>query len=235
MFIYLIVNRETGKYYVGQHKGKSLRKYLQQKFHHAQSGISKGSHLFASMRKHPDQKVWSIHALRSDITDRAELDQTEKDFIAFLRATDPEYGYNICLGGEGFTGLHNSETRAKMAETHRRIWANPQRRLQQSDTIKNGYSDHPERHTGLSEAVKRTWATPGFRTKAGKAIKDGLSRSEAFAKIGETRKRAWADSAYRLKVAKGKRRAWLDPDKRLRMVRQRVEASRKRWSDQRGG
>jgi hypothetical protein len=232
MFIYLIVNHETGKYYIGQHKGDNLKKYLQQKFHHAQAGVSSNSRLYRSMRKHPDPKSWSIHALRSGITDRAELDQIEKDFIAFLKATDPEYGYNICRGGEGFTGPHSQETRARMAETHRETWTDPQRRLKQSNTIKKGYSDHPERHTELSKAVKKTWATPGFRTKAGKAIKDGLSRSEVFAKIGETRKQAWDDPTYCLKVARGKRQAWLDPDKRRRMVKQRVEASRKRWSSQ---
>jgi len=35
MFIYLIVNHTTGKYYVGQHKGDNLKKYLQRKFSEA--------------------------------------------------------------------------------------------------------------------------------------------------------------------------------------------------------
>jgi hypothetical protein len=122
MFIYLIVNHETGKYYVGQHKGSNLKKYLQQKFHHAQRGISERSHLYNSMRAHPDPKVWSIHALRSDIQTREELDETERDFIKFLRATDPEYGYNICRGGEGFTGPHSAETRRKISKAGRK-WA----------------------------------------------------------------------------------------------------------------
>ena len=230
MFIYLIVNHETGKYYIGQHKGKSLKKYLYQKFWEAKHGLGGKSHLYASMRKHPDPFAWSIHALRSDITDKAELDRTEKGFIAFLKATDPEYGYNICRGGEGFTGPHSPETRARMAETHRKTWSDPQRRLKQSETIRNGYSNHPERRTRLSEAVKRTWSNPDFRVKAGKAVKEGLSRSEVFSKIGRARKQAWADPMYRLKVIEARKLAWLDPNKRSRMVRQRVEAARKRWS-----
>jgi len=113
MFIYLIVNRVTGKYYVGQHKGTDLKKYLQQKFGHAKRNEGKGgSHLYASMRKH-GREAFTIHALLSNVQTRPELNQYERDFIAFLRSQDPEYGYNICRGGEGFTGPHGPEFKAK--------------------------------------------------------------------------------------------------------------------------
>jgi hypothetical protein len=118
MFIYLIVNHITGKYYVGQHKGNNLKKYFQQKLGHAKRGESKRSYLYNSMRKHPDPSIWSIHALLSDIQTKPELDQHERNFIAFLKSQDPEYGYNICRGGEGFTGPHTEqwkeEARARM-------------------------------------------------------------------------------------------------------------------------
>ncbi len=123
MFVYLIVNHETSKYYVGQHKGSNLKKYLQQKLHHARRGISENSRLFHSMRKHPDPKVWSIHALRSDIQDRIELDQIERDFIRFLRSQDPEYGYNIQRGGEGFTGPHTKATCSKISAASKEMWS----------------------------------------------------------------------------------------------------------------
>src|SRR5271157_3751682 len=127
MFIYLIVNRETGKYYVGQHKGADLRRYLQKKL--SQARYYKGSsHLYNSMKKHLPH-LWSIHALRSDIQTREELDQTERDFIKFLKSQDPEYGYNICRGGEGFTGPHTVEARAKMSVSQKIKWSNPQARI----------------------------------------------------------------------------------------------------------
>lgn len=105
MFIYLIVNHVTGKYYVGQHKGTNLKKYLQQKLSQAwyelkRKGHGGGSYLFASMRKHLPS-VWSIHALLSDVKTLEELNQYERDFISFLRSQDPEYGYNIANGGQG--------------------------------------------------------------------------------------------------------------------------------------
>lgn len=122
MFIYLIVNHETGKYYVGQHKGNNLKKYLQKKLSSARHQHSGQSHLFNAMRKYPQSSIWSIHALRDDIQTRTELDETERDFIKFLRSQDPEYGYNICQGGEGFTGPHTEETRANIAEATRKYF-----------------------------------------------------------------------------------------------------------------
>lgn len=114
MYIYLIVNHATGKYYVGQHKGDNLRKYLQQKFGHARKGVSKRSRLYEALRECPIE-AFTIHALLSDIQTRPELDAYERDFIAFLKSQDPEYGYNICRGGEGFTGPHTEESRRKMS------------------------------------------------------------------------------------------------------------------------
>lgn len=116
MFIYLIVNHITGKYYVGQHKGDNLKLYFQKKFSKARH-VHGSSHLFNSMRKHPLPCDWSIHALLSDVQTHAELNQYERDFIAFLRSQDPEYGYNVCRGGEGFTGHHSSKTRKKIQTT----------------------------------------------------------------------------------------------------------------------
>jgi hypothetical protein len=125
MFIYLIVNHETGKYYVGQHKGENLKKYLQTKFSDARHGRGGNSHLYRAMRKYPQSTLWSIHTLRSDITDKAELDQTERDFIKFLKATDPEYGYNICRGGEGRTGLQSREEKQKRIDSLKEMWKRP--------------------------------------------------------------------------------------------------------------
>jgi len=124
MFIYLIVNHVTGKYYVGQHKGNNLKKYLQQKFGHARKGLSKRSRLYDALREFPAE-AFTIHALLSDIQTKQELNQTERDFIAFLRSQDPEYGYNICRGGEGFTGPHTSEAKAKVTEALKQRWAQP--------------------------------------------------------------------------------------------------------------
>ena len=118
MFIYLIVNSETLKMYVGQHKGSNLRQYLQQKLSEARRGFGGRSRLYASMRKHP-REAWSIWPLVSGIETRAELDEVEKHFIRVLKAQHPDVGYNICEGGEGFTGPHTENTKRRIRKAMR--------------------------------------------------------------------------------------------------------------------
>lgn len=102
MFVYVIVCSESGKLYIGQHKGNNLQKYLQTKFSDArQEGRSEGrSHLYRAMRKHP-RETWSIWPLVSGIESKSEMDELEKHFIHVLKAQHPDVGYNICDGGEG--------------------------------------------------------------------------------------------------------------------------------------
>jgi hypothetical protein len=113
MFVYVIVCSETLKIYVGQHKKENLQKYLSQKFFDANRYSGKRSHLYAAMRRHP-KETWSIHPLVSGIEDRKELDETEQLLIYALKAQHPDVGYNICDGGEGFTGPHSEETKRKI-------------------------------------------------------------------------------------------------------------------------
>src|SRR5579863_6997214 len=115
MFIYVIVCDESLKIYVGQHRGTDLGKYLSKKFWDAAHNSGRLSHLFAAMRKYP-RESWSIHPLISGIEDKKELDEAEQLLIYALKAQHPDVGYNICDGGEGFTGPHSEETKRKLSE-----------------------------------------------------------------------------------------------------------------------
>lgn len=115
MFIYVIVCSESLKLYVGQHKGENLQKYLHQKISHALRHEAKGSALYNAMRVHPKES-WSIWPLVSGIESRAELDELEKHFIRVLKAQCKEVGYNICRGGEGFSGPHSEASKQKMRD-----------------------------------------------------------------------------------------------------------------------
>lgn len=112
MFIYVIVCNESLKLYVGQHKGNSLQKYLQTKLSDAKHHRGGSSHLFNAMRMHP-KAAWSIHSLISDLQTREECDHWEKTLIKALKTQHPDVGYNICRGGEGFTGPHTEEWKQK--------------------------------------------------------------------------------------------------------------------------
>jgi hypothetical protein len=126
MFVYLIINSITGKYYVGQHKGDNLQHYLQQKFYEAEHRLKARSHLYASIRKH-GRIAFSIHIL-SDVKTKEELDRLEKLFIILLDSRNPDIGYNICRGGEGFTGPHTEEARKKNSVASRAMWEQPGKR-----------------------------------------------------------------------------------------------------------
>jgi hypothetical protein len=125
VFVYVIVCSETLKIYIGQHKGSDLGKYLSRKFwdaNHHTSGTR--SYLYNAMRKHP-RESWSIYPLVSNIKTRVEVDELERHFIKVLKCQHPEVGYNICRGGEGFTGVHTPEAMRKMEEKRQVYWRNP--------------------------------------------------------------------------------------------------------------
>lgn len=243
MYIYLIVNRVTGKYYVGQHKGNNLKKYLQDKFSQARYELKRGrsgsSHLFNSMRKHPDHSVWSIHALLSDIQTRAELDQHERDFIALLKSQDPEYGYNICRGGEGFSGPHSAATRQIISQAAQLMWKRPE--------IKENFSTKMGGRAPCPEALAKSrqvrtapdYVTPAETIQRLRDSHTGLNRSEESkkkqaqsvtgnknhfyskkhseetrTKMREAQKRlSETDPTYRERVNKARKTAWT-PERR---------------------
>ena len=228
IFIYLIVNHEIGKYYVGQHKGNSLKAYLQRKLSAAKHHEAEGSHLYNSMRKHPDPKLWFIHALRSDIQTREELNQTEIDFIVFLRAQNSEFGYNLSQGGAGNSGRRTTEVCAKMTEVIKKIWANPQTRAKQSETIKKLWSD-PVYHARITEAVRVSKLRPEVRDKLSEAAKKKWANPEFKSHRAKIDEEKWADPQVRENCRKAHKRVWSNPEKSAQIRAKMVEASRKRW------
>jgi group I intron endonuclease len=154
MFVYLIVNHVTSKIYVGKHTGKNLRKYLQQKLSQAWYELKRGkgsSILFNSMRKHP-KDAWSIHPLISDCQTNDELCHWEQTLIKALAAQNPEVGYNICRGGEGFSGPHSPETRQKIADASHEMWLRPEIRENFSEKMLG----KPSKHTSEGkEAIRQ--------------------------------------------------------------------------------
>ena len=143
------------------------------------------------MRKHPFPSLWSIHALRSDIQDKAELDQTERDFIKFLRSQDPEYGYNICRGGEGFTGPHSYETRQKLSVSIKRGMSTTEYRKKRSIISQEMWQRLGYRENHVTK-MKETLATPEKRAEKSKISKELWSGKSV--KMRKANEEAWSDS-----------------------------------------
>jgi hypothetical protein len=115
MVVYIIVCSETLKLYIGQHKYEDrLNQYLASKFWDAHRATTKRSYLYNAMRAH-SRDSWSIHPLVSGIETKTELDEAERLLIYALKSQHPDVGYNICDGGEGFTGPHSAATKTKIS------------------------------------------------------------------------------------------------------------------------
>lgn len=170
MQVYVIVCSETLKIYVGQHKFEDLNRYFQQKWYDAHRYSGKRSHLYHALRKHP-RESWSIHPLVSGIEAKAELDETERLLIYALKCQHPDVGYNICDGGEGFTGPFTEAHRAKLRAASLGHVVTEETRAK---IKKNMSPKPPEFGAVIRKALTgRTW-TPEQRAKIPNGIKSAI-------------------------------------------------------------
>jgi len=165
MFIYTIVNSENLKLYVGQHKGNNLQKYLQTKLSDSRHHRNESSHLFRAMRKYP-KSVWSIHPLLSDLQTRDEVNDREQFYIRVLKTQHPDVGYNIRLGGEGYS---NSRDEA-IASTQRGV-KKPEGFGEKMRRALTGRTWTPEQREKIPAGVRRTLASPEAKTKRSAATR----------------------------------------------------------------
>lgn len=101
MFVYMILNQENGKIYVGKTVTKDLEKYLRDKLSSARTGRYNGrSYLFNAMQKYSPY-VWKIFPLISILTTNKDLCFWERVLIAQYDSQNPDVGYNLCDGGQG--------------------------------------------------------------------------------------------------------------------------------------
>lgn len=98
------------------------------------------------------------HAILFCDLDVNEANRIEQEMIAKYKTNDPEHGYNVCAGGQGFTGAHHSEdTRKRISEKLKKYEKTEQHRKHISES-KSGVKHH---------AAKRVYQM----TKSGELIK----------------------------------------------------------------
>lgn len=110
MYLYKILNKNTGKAYIGQTiNNPEIR------FNYHTSRLKKGTHdneyLQRSFNKHGIDSFMFYTILKTD--DLESLNLYEEQFIKILRATDRNFGYNIRPGGANTK--HSEETKRKIA------------------------------------------------------------------------------------------------------------------------
>ena len=107
MYLYKILNKNTGKAYIGQTINKP-----EIRFNYHTSRLKKGTHdneyLQRSFNKHGIDSFMFYTILKTD--DLESLNLYEEQFIKILRSTDRNFGYNIRPGGAN----------SKLSEEHKR-------------------------------------------------------------------------------------------------------------------
>ena len=107
MYLYKILNKNTGKAYIGQTINKP-----EVRFSYHRQRLKKGTHdneyLQRSFNKHGIDSFMFYTILKTD--DLESLNLYEEQFIKILRATDRNFGYNIRPGGAN----------SKLSEEHKR-------------------------------------------------------------------------------------------------------------------
>jgi len=110
MYLYKILNKNTGKAYIGQTINKPEIRFG----YHTQR-LKKGTHdneyLQRSFNKHGIDSFMFYTILKTD--DLESLNLYEEQFIKILRATDRNFGYNIRPGG--LNTKHSEETKKKIS------------------------------------------------------------------------------------------------------------------------
>jgi group I intron endonuclease len=110
MYLYKILNKNTGKAYIGQTINKP-----EVRFGYHTQRLKKGTHdneyLQRSFNKHGIDSFMFYTILKTD--DLESLNLYEEQFIKILRATDRNFGYNIRPGG--LNTKHSEETKKKIS------------------------------------------------------------------------------------------------------------------------
>lgn len=126
--IYMVVNQENGKIYIGQTIYNTDTRWKR----HIRLAISgKDFYFYRAIRKHGPEN-FTIKQI--DCTENEqEANELEKAYIGIFKAHKPKYGYNSTLGGENGT-VTNPESIEKIRS---KVWDNPIRRKKQSEFMKN--------------------------------------------------------------------------------------------------
>lgn len=100
MIVYMILNEVSFKYYIGKTK-EELQTYLDQNIRSALLGRNDKPHLYNSFRKYK-KEVFCIFPLVSSVSDN-EAKAYEQVLILLFNSRDPDIGYNITQGGDGYS------------------------------------------------------------------------------------------------------------------------------------
>jgi group I intron endonuclease len=160
--VYCIENLENGKKYIGQTTRDLAERFRE---HCGDSCTSVSPKLKNAIKKYGKdcfcvETIWESNECTQD-----ELDAKEIELIEEIETLHPN-GYNLTRGGAG--GRHSDETKQLLSKISKEMWKNKrdemvekrrgqwttERRMKLSETLKQGYIDHPERRRLVSSICR---------------------------------------------------------------------------------
>lgn len=160
--VYIHINKINNKKYVGITK-QSVKKRWQSG--HGYYNKNKTNYFWNAINKYG----WNNfeHIILEENLTRKEANKMERYYIAFYNSNDPNHGYNLTLGGDGFLGQKRSEeTKKKIGKavneyfmTHHGYWKGkkiPKEAIEKQKMTKksNPYHHTEEWKTNHSEQLK---------------------------------------------------------------------------------
>lgn len=161
--VYAHINKTNGKIYVGQTCKKPRERWSNG------IGYKYNSHFWASIQKY-GWDGFEHEIIASNLT-KEEADNFERLLIEKLNTINPDFGYNMTLGGEGCAGcfpsdetrnkiskkararFKNQEARDKQRENTKRQWENPEIRDKMIESLSG--ENHPLYGKHLSDETKQ--------------------------------------------------------------------------------
>lgn len=169
-FVYILVF-SNDHFYVGMSKTNRKGEYTNRlRAHRSAARSGKTNPLYVAWREIGEP----IFMVVSEHTDRHAAAFAEIDLIASLDATNPKYGYNLAIGGQG---LHAPKGSAIYQAMKAKVWGNPARNAKLSAALKGrpvsmetaqGFQDWLENggREHRSATTKAQYEKPGAREAA---------------------------------------------------------------------
>lgn len=223
-FVYVITNLITGKWYVGK-TGVSVRDRWTNHKSGARNGMD--TYLCRSIRKYGEEN-FSVQSV-AEVSTEEEANNLERIWIIPLSSHDPQFGYNLTLGGDGVRAneetkakisssskgkIISDSTRAKMSAARKGKKLSPQQIKDIGDRFR-GKPLTKEHRQKLSEAKQGKYIGekhPMFGKKHAPESKEKMSQSKK-GKEAWNKGRTWTTSE-RVSLSKGQKKRFSNPEQR---------------------
>lgn len=187
-YIYLTVNTVNKKVYVGKHRGGAFDpKYK-----------GSGTYLWNAIRKYG----WDAFSVQLIDTAESEEELNSKEAYWISEFSKSFDTYNICRGGEGFTGRHREETKRRISSSMTGVHKSEETRKRMSEAQKNKTEETKKK---ISDTLRGHTVREETRRKISESNKGRKLHPEAVRKISLARigvKRPDVSAALKGRVVK---------------------------------